>query len=469
VALELAGLLVVNGAYLAVGAAALGCARSLTWSRLGVALPLGLVIVTIPASYLALLGIPVGLTATCFGVLIVAAGAWRVRPHGLPPRPLLPRPRAGGVVGLAIGAVLAVLLAYASRTFAVRPLLEWDSWAVWTAKARLLYVDPSVAPRALRSGSYGQTPYPIGLPTIEALGFGAMGRYDPTLIGVQFWLLAASFPIALWSLLRGHARSWLIGLAGVATVGAPQVLYQLLTHYADVPLGLFVGLGLASGGAWLAGRGEPWLLACCASFFGMAGITKSEGFLFALVGAFALGVAAASSRERRRITGACWCIGALLAVILPWRIYCAVYGLSTPDYDLTHVVDLGYLRAHRDRVSPVVHELWRQLDAWNKWGLLTWVILLAVVAALAAGRWAVVTFAGLWLALSSIGLVLLYWASTLPLESHITDTSYRTIVSLLIGGAALVPLLVLPVSEPSSAERASASEQLATKSASIGR
>jgi hypothetical protein len=91
------------------------------------------------------------------------------------------------------------------------------------------------------------------------------------------------------------------------------------------------------------------------------------------------------------------------------------------------------------------------------------------VAALAAGRWAVVTFAGLWLALSSIGLVLLYWASTLPLESHITDTSYRTIVSLLIGGAALVPLLVLPVSEQSSAELASASEQLTTKSASIGR
>jgi hypothetical protein len=137
-------------------------------------------------------------------------------------------------------------------------------------------------------------------------------------------------------------------------------------------------------------------------------------------------------------------IGALLLAILPWRIYCSAYGLSTPDYDLKHVGDLGYLRAHRDRVRPIVDELWRQLDMHQKWGLLTWVILLAIAAALAAGRWLLVTFAGIWLALSSLGLVVLYWASTLPVTSHLTETSYRTIVSLLVGGAAVTPLLVFP-------------------------
>ena len=444
-ALELAGLLVANAAYVAVGAAVLALLRSLTWSRLGVALPLGLVTVAIPASYVALLGVPVGLTATCVGVAVVLVGVWRARSKSwVPRRPEMPRPGVSGLVGLAIGALLAALLAYASRTFAVRPLLDWDSWAVWTAKARLIYADPSIAPEALRSGSYGQTPYPIGLPTIEALGFGAMGQYDPTLIGVQFWLLAAAFPLAIWSLLRLHARAWMIALAAVATVGAPQLLYQLLTHYADAPLGLFVGLGLAAGGAWLAGRGEQWLLACYALFLGMAGITKSEGFLFALVGAIALGVAAMLTRERRRIVAASSGIGALLLAILPWRVYCSAYGLSTPDYDLKHVIDFGYLRAHRDRVRPVVDELWRQLDMHQKWGLLTWVILVAIVAGLAGGRWLLVTFAGVWLALSSLGLVVLYWASTLPVTSHLTETSYRTIVSLLVGGAAVTPLVVFP-------------------------
>jgi hypothetical protein len=443
-ALELAGLLVVNAAYAVVGAAALVCLRSLSWPRLGVALPLGLVLVTIPASYVALLGVPVGLTATVTGTLIVGLAVWIVRPRSLPAWPHVPPIRTGGAVALGLAAVLAVLLGYASRTFAVRPLLDWDSWAVWTAKARLLYDDASIAPAALRSGNYGQTPYPIALPTVEALGFGSMGQYDGTLIGVQFVLLAMTFPLALWALLRGHARSWLILLVAIATVGAPQMLYQLLTHYADVPLGLFVGLGLAAGGAWLSGRGEPWLLFCYAAFLGMAGITKSEGFLFALAGSIALAVGALLRHDRRRMRGVLLAVGGVLAVILPWRVYCAVYGLSTPDYDLKRAADIGYLARHRDRVRPVVDELWRQLTISYKWGWLTWVILLALVAGIVAARWTITGYALVWLALSAFGLVVLYWASNLPVDSHLTNTSYRTIVSLLVGGAALTPLLVFP-------------------------
>jgi hypothetical protein len=440
VATELAGLLVVNLAYAAVGAAALAAFELLTWRRLGVALPLGIAVVVIPTTYVALLGIPVGITATVVGVAVVAAAVWRTRLwRNLPSLPPWRRP---SIPALLIGGVLAVLLLYAARTFAVRPLIEWDAWGIWTAKARLLYVDPSAAPAALRSGNYGQTPYPIALPTLEALGFGAMGQYDPTLIGVQFILLAMAFPLALWSLLRPYARSWVIALVALAIVGAPQILYQLLTHYADVPLALFVGLGLAAGAAWTVGAGERWLLVCFAVFLGVAGLTKSEGFLFALVGALALVVSALVTRVRIRpaLAGA----GGVLALVLPWRIYCSAYGLNTPDYDLGHVTSVSYLRAHTDRVGPVVRELWRQLTAQNKWGLAVWVILLALLAGLLARRWGALVFAGTWLGVSSIGLVMLYWVSTLPLESNITNTSYRTIVSLLVGGAAVAPLFIFP-------------------------
>jgi hypothetical protein len=179
----------------------------------------------------------------------------------------------------------------------------------------------------------------------------------------------------------------------------------------------------------------------------MAGITKSEGFLFALVGVFAFAVTVLAARERSRLVPAGFGVAGVLAVILPWRLYCSAYGLTTPDYNLSNVTNISYLRAHESRVGPVVHELLRQLQATNKWALLTWVILLALAAGLAAGRWRVLAFAVLWLAVSSLGLVLLYWVSNLPLASNITNTSYRTIVSLLVGGAALVPLLVFPEKE----------------------
>jgi hypothetical protein len=459
VALELAGLLVVNAGYALVGAALLAVAGQLTWPRLGVALPLGLVAVVVPASYIALLGVPVGGTASLAGAAIVAVAVARTRPwKRLPRAPLLRRPTVGEAPAVALAVVSAVVLAYAARTFAIRPLVEWDSWAVWTAKARLLYVDPGIAPAALRSGSYGQTPYPLGLPTVEALGFGAMGRYDSTLIGVQFVLLLISFPLALWSLLRDRARPTVVALASLSVVAAPQILYQLLTHYADVPLGLFVGLGLAAGGAWIAApEGSWWLLVCFAAFLGMAGITKSEGFLFALVGAVALVAVAAASRDGRILRPALLGAGGVLAVTLPWRVYCLAYGLTTADYNLNRVVYVPYLSAHGDRVRPVVRELWRQAADTGKWGLVVWVILAALVAGAAAARWRVLAFALGWLVASAAGLVVLYWASNLGLSSNLTNTSYRTIVSLLVGGAALVPLLVLPPSpvRPSSRESAS--------------
>jgi hypothetical protein len=450
---ELAGLLVANAAYFGVGWAALVAAGWVTaerssWYRLGVAYPFGLVVVTLPASYIALFGAPVAITAIVVGAVVVLAAVVRARAwrrFGRLGGRLRLQVSRGGLAGGALFLVLAAVLAYAARTFATRPDLEWDSWAIWLAKARLLYDDPSAAPAALRSGNYGQSPYPLGLPTLEALGFKAMGQYDSTAIGVQFWLLACAFPVALWSLLRSRARTWVIALVAIAIVAAPQILFQLLTRFADVPLGLFVGLGVGAGAAWVVSRAnETWLLACFAVFLGMAGITKSEGFLFALAGCVALAVAVAVARDRALAGQAAKAIGAVLVLILPWRLYCSAYGLTTPDYDLGHAVDPSYLSAHADRVGPAASELWHQLAKTQSWGLLVWVILLALVVGLVARQWPLLAFAGTWLVLAAGGLLLTYWISTLPLESHLTNSSYRTIVSLLIGGGAVVPLFVFP-------------------------
>jgi hypothetical protein len=81
----------------------------------------------------------------------------------------------------------------------------------------------------------------------------------------------------------------------------------------------------------------------------------------------------------------------------------------------------------------------------DKWGYVVWLIPVALVAAVAAGRWQTATFAVTWLVLAAGGLLLTYWVSTLPLDSNLTNTSYRTIVPLLIGGASTVPLLVFPL------------------------
>jgi hypothetical protein len=450
VALELAGLAVANLAYFLVGAAAFVAggwvtpARPETWRRLGAAYLFGIVALVVPASYLALLRVPVGLSALVIGLTVLALAFRRVGVPKLPAWPRIGRPSLDALAGAAITAVVLVVLGYAFRTFLIRPLVEFDSWAIWTAKARLLYQDASAAPAVLRTGQYGQAPYPLALPTLEALGFGAMGRFDGTLIGAQFAGLAFGFVGALWSVLDRRARPFAIALAAGAVVAGPELLYQLVTHYADVPLGLFVGLGVAAAAAWTVRPDDGWLLACAVAFLAMAGLTKSEGVMFAAAGAVALLLSQAGRDWHARWRPAVIATAALAAILAPWHIYCAAYGLSTSDYDLANVANIGYLRDHTYRLRPIVHELWHQLSSTQSWGYLVAAIGAGIATGVVARRWRSTAFAALWLALASGGLVLVYWVSTLPTSSNLTNSSFRTIVSLLVGGTSLLPLLIAP-------------------------
>jgi hypothetical protein len=452
VVLELGGLAVANVAYFVVGVAAfaaggwLSPAEPATWRRLGAAYMFGIVVVVVPASYLALFGVPVGLGAALAGSVVVILAVRRV---GLPrrlARVQVGRPSVEHLAAAAVTGVALVVLVYSFGAFVVRPLVDFDAWAIWAAKARLLYQDAGAAPAALRTGRYGQAPYPLGLPTLQAVGFGSMGRFDGTLIGAQFAALAIGFVAALWSLLERRARPLAISLAAAAVVAAPQVLYQLLTHYADVPLGFFVGLGVAAAAAWTARPDDGWLLACAAAFIGMGALTKSEGTMFAVAAAVALVATQAGPGWRGRRRPALIGAGAIGLILVPWQIYCAAYHLKTGDYSLGNAVDIGYLREHSDRLGPVLRELWKQLiDA--HWGYLVPAVAAGILAGLLGGRWRATAFTVVWLALAFAGLVLIYWISTLPTSSNLTNSSFRTIVSLLVGGTAVVPLLIAPTDQ----------------------
>jgi hypothetical protein len=58
-----------------------------------------------------------------------------------------------------------------------------------------------------------------------------------------------------------------------------------------------------------------------------------------------------------------------------------------------------------------------------------------------ARRYALAGFAVLWATLSFAGLVVVYWISTIPVDLALVWSGDRTIITLVVGAAALVPLL----------------------------
>lgn len=436
--------LVGVGAFLALG---IVDRREATWAWIPAAYLFGIGVVVLPATYLALLGVAVGWTAIALAaVLLFALGALRLH-RGPPPVPqrALRRPSAASVVRIGVTAALFAVavwvLVVAGRAFVVSPLVDWDGWVLWALKAHVLYALPGEAAGVLRDVNYGAPSYPLAMPELEALGFRALGRFDGTMIDLQLLGLAFGLLGAMWSLSRGRARAVVVGVAALAVVTAPQFLLQLGTNYVDIPLAVYVAATLLAGAHWLSGDDELGGLACFVVFGGMAAMLKNEGTMFVTAAIVALLLAAAPSGGRR-LRRAAIASAAVLAIALPWRVYGSAFDLPTADYDLRNLFDPRYLADHADRVRPVVNELVSEMTDLGRWGLLSYACALALVAGLFAARREVGFFAVAWTALAFAGLVLTYWVSTLPLTGDLSNSSNRTVDSIVIGVTCLVPMLV---------------------------
>jgi hypothetical protein len=124
-------------------------------------------------------------------------------------------------------------------------------------------------------------------------------------------------------------------------------------------------------------------------------------------------------------------------------VFIAAHHLPNPEYSLGNAASPGYLADHADRVGPAASGLADRI-ASGRFGFLLALILLGLATALVSRRYRELAFAGAWLALSFLGLVLVYWISNVPVHLTLVWSGDRTVTSIVLGGAALAPLLAAP-------------------------
>jgi 4-amino-4-deoxy-L-arabinose transferase-like glycosyltransferase len=433
---SLVGLLYLQVLYLAIGVALLQLLGLRGWRRLGLAYMAGLAAVGLLAAELVLIQITLGLVELTLLALVVGVTAFLRRP-----RSLVREDRKRDLLGLAPLAPLVALLGYALIAVGRRPLLEFDGWAIWGMKARALYQLGGTANPVFTSDAYPPLQHPLLFPSLEAIGFRAMGAFDPALFHVQLVLVAAAFSFALLDLLTPRVPLLLAGLVTLAIVSAAGTIQQVSNGLADAPLAFFVVLAVVALARWLETDQTP-VLACAALFLGAAALTKSEGALFALAAAVAL-LGTLAVWDRTRLARAGLAMLAVLAVLVPWRVFIAAHHLPNPEYSLGNAASPGYLSDHADRVGPAASGLADRI-ASGRFGFLLALILLGLATALASRRYRELAFAGAWLALSFLGLVLVYWISNVPVHLTLVWSGDRTVTSIVLGGAALAPLLAAP-------------------------
>jgi hypothetical protein len=435
--MRVAALLAANVLMLGAGLGLLpllGVARS--WrelvARSGLAYLCGILVAAIVAANLALVHVSFGwIGLALLATLSLVVGGLRLRGTE---RPAFRRPAWTALAGTA---VLAALLVEYWQAFIVAPLNRYDAWAIWALKGHALYAfgwaDPAVfAGTAYR---FANLDYPILLPSLEAIDFRAMGAFDTRVLHLQFLLLLVAALAALAALLRDRVPPLLLWLSLIAIALAPAVFDQLLTAYADVPLALVFAVGVAAAGRWVV-TDERWSLAVATLCFGGALLTKNEGSLFVLTVFVALLLVAARRWRALAVAAA-----VDVALLLPWKVYVRVHDIHDINYSLLDTFDFDHVSG-RMGVGPIAFRtLGSQMTDPQQWGLLLPLFAVLVVAGLVTGLRALPLFAIVWPLLSWLGLSWIYVVTHFEYSSYLDSTKVRVVASIVLGTAALTPLL----------------------------
>jgi hypothetical protein len=423
-------------------------------AAVGLSFLAGVIWVSLLAIALLTAGIPLTLTTFVLLSAGTAAAGLSLRRDWLRmarPRPTLRglRQRARSLPWYAwIGCVtLAALVAYAvSGGFmaSVRPLRDWDAWSIWSRKAEMLFHTGRLTTDFFASSAYTfmHPDYPLLVPVFESIEYRAMGTVDTRAIHLQFWLLLIAFVLAILylGLRRGTLLEWL-PLAVVVAI-TPSVVAQVFTAYADIPLALFLAVGVLLLGEWLV-RHDPKNLAVSVLFLAGTASTKNEGLVAALIVLFVAAIvtlAGAGRRDKRQFLIA----GAAFAVaILPWRIWLSAEGIHG-DISPRKGVDPSYLSHRTGRIWPSVEYLYGQLEKGGWLYAVPIAVSIALVCLLIRGRRAIAAFYLASGALVFVALVWVYWTSpTAPIGAFLAQSGHRVVA--ILAALSFAAILQLPI------------------------
>ncbi len=437
---RLAWLLAVDALNMAggVGAlAALGLVRSRfeLLARGGVALLLGMLVGGIVEAHLALVGVPLSLGAlAAIDVILVLVGVRAWRRAEVAPDERLPRRASAVLAPIALG-FAALQLAHIAATAAVRPLVDWDAWAIWGLKARVLTVFGTAVPGVFDSHQSvaPHLDYPILQPTLEALAL--RDGWDPGLGRLQVIVLVGAALWAIVGICHGRVPLEAPSLAVAFLVLQQWFVDRLLTGQADVPVAVVSACALVALLRFLL-DGDRRVLAVGAICAGGAGLIKNEGALFVLAAFVAVALALLVARRRSDLRPLGLALAGTVAIWAPWRLYVAFHHLPSTDYDLGSALQPTFLDRQFSRVGPSTRALWNQIDL----GVPVLLVLAGVAAALLVGRFALALAIATWCVLSFAGLVGIFWISVVGLDWQIATAADRVTTTILVGGIAAAAL-----------------------------
>jgi hypothetical protein len=300
------------------------------------------------------------------GAVLTSLVGWFIGPHirwNAGHHPLPPVVRRVLTVLLVAGAALMVMSLF-------RPVPSWDAWFLWSLKAKGLASAGSFDSPVFLSPAYAYSSqdYPTLLPSWQALAYIVSGDLSASwpLQFQQAWLWTAGAVALVW-LASGYA--WLAFLLPLAWIIAPEIVWQSMQGYADVPMALMLILGAAV--LW-GNQRDPRSHGIAGVLLAGATLTKAEGVPLAAI------VLACLLITRRPKAVLVIAPTIVVAARLPWFVFTQLHGLTNEMINPTIVRSL-ILGEVPQRWNEIALTMGSAILSPVRWALLVPACILAAV------------------------------------------------------------------------------------------
>jgi hypothetical protein len=192
-----------------------------------------------------------------------------------------------------------------------------------------------------------------------------VGTIDLRAVDGQLAFLLVGFVGAAVRLLWGRVRPTILFPGLLVLLAAPEFLRQAQGGDADVPLAIYLALGILAAAGWLAFR-SGFALGLVFIFASTAIAIKSEGILELFLD---LAIVSVAGWRARRALLPLWGVAVLaVATSAPWFAWRAIHGIPNV-FSFRDAISPSYLRQHTDLLRSGLHILGHHFASVREWSL----------------------------------------------------------------------------------------------------
>lgn len=254
------------------------------------------------------------------------------------------------------------------------PLYEWDAFAIFGLKAKMLLLQSLRANAGFFHDAqfqFSHPDYPLLLPFLMSGCWAAIGHVDDALGKIMMPLMYAGFAIIAflalrWKLTRNRAL-----LLTAILLAIPTCVRWAGSGQGDMPLTVFYAGSVYFLTRWVTEDKRSDLI-LAALFTVYAAFTKGEGIPLAGINIVVLFCSIVFRTTRRRLFEGAGFVGGIVILLLPWFWF-------SHGFPATHETSISKAITNLSNLWIVVPEFIRQPVEFQRWGAVWLLLILSAI------------------------------------------------------------------------------------------